>query len=291
VDARLSIMRRLLRVFGHQEWIRYGLRDRVLRYFCNPIDVASCPFEIDFFGFKYLGDLSSYIDWAVYFYGGYEKQELFLLRDLARAKSDPVFVDVGANVGQHSLFMSKFCSQVHAFEPYVPVRQQLETKIAANNVKNIVVHEVGLGEAHQELDFFAPTGRNLGTGSFVPTNVAGNRECSERLEVVNGDNYFDHLQLDKIDLIKIDVEGFEKSVLLGLTNTLRKHRPTVVLEFSDDTRNAFNDPDELTTLVPKGYSINLVMSNRKFLHFFNRAGYSRAKFDFQASVGNLLLEP
>ena len=46
-----------LRILGHQEWIRYGIRDRILRMSCNPSKIDSQEFEIDFYGFRYKGNL------------------------------------------------------------------------------------------------------------------------------------------------------------------------------------------------------------------------------------------
>lgn len=279
----------LLRLLGHQDWIRGGVRDRVLRTFCNPDTVNSFDFEVNFFGLKYKGNLSCYLDWVVYFYGAYEKQEFFMLRDLVQHKENPIFIDIGANVGQHSLFMSQYCKQVHAFEPYEPVRMLLEEKIKHNSVNNIFVHNVGIGERKDELDFFAPKGANKGTGSFVSSHAIGNNEYIGKLKVVNGDNYFAKMGLKKIDLIKIDVEGFEKSVLKGLADTLHKCRPTVVMEFSDTTKLSFTRENELKSMLPEGYTIKRVICDRPYCAFFNRTKCRYADFNFNdPASGNLL---
>ena len=214
-----------------------------------------------------------------------------MLRDLVREKDEPVFIDVGANVGQHSLFLSRYCKQVHAFEPYEPVRRQLESNIQYNDIRNILVHNVGLGDSSEELDFYAPKGANTATGSFVPSHETDNNEKTGKLKVVNGDKYFSNLGLDKIDLVKIDVEGFEKSVLKGLENTIRDYRPALLMEFSDTTQASFTGVDELQSMFPEGYRIKRVISNSKYFVFFNRAKYKLIDFDFGVPGGNLLLSP
>ena len=146
----------------------------------------------------------------------YEKEELYLLRDLITGHPDPVFVDVGANIGQHSLYMAQHCHQVHAFEPYAAVRQRLVAGIELNKLDNIEIHPVAVGAQDEQLDFYAPKGGNTGTGSFLATHEAENNELVGQLQVVNGDAYIESLGLARIDAIKIDVEGFEKNVLLGL---------------------------------------------------------------------------
>ena len=59
------------------------------------------------------------------------------MRDISRAFGGGVFVDVGANTGLHSLYMSKHASTVHAFEPYEPVLARLRAAIARNEIGNI----------------------------------------------------------------------------------------------------------------------------------------------------------
>lgn len=281
----------LLQLLGHQDWIRYGVRDRVIRSFCNPDVVDPHDYEVDFFGLKYKGNLSCYLDWVVYFYGAYEKYELLLLRDLVKDKATPVFIDIGANVGQHSLFMSQYCDRIHAFEPYEPVRRQLELKIQHNGISNIVVHNVGLGHKDCQLDYFAPKGHNTGTGSFVPSHATDNNEFIGTLEVVTADGYISKLGLDKLDLIKIDVEGFEKNALMGMRDTLREYRPIVFMEFSTETKRSFQGQDEMMSMLPENYSVKSVLTYRPYCVFFSKPGYSYVDFNFNVSGGNLVFFP
>ena len=67
---------------------------------------ACATFDLDFYDLRYHGDFEYYLDWYIYFFGAYEKKELFLLWDLVADIPDSVFVDVGANIGQHSLYMA-----------------------------------------------------------------------------------------------------------------------------------------------------------------------------------------
>lgn len=205
----------VLRALGHQDWIRYGVREKLLRIFCNPDRVPSYEFEIEFFGLTYVGNLNCFLDWCVYFYGAFEKQELFLLRDLANKAPGTIFLDVGANVGQHSLFMSRYCKEVHAFEPYETVRRELDRKIKLNRCKNVAVHGVGLGAMEEELNYFAPRGANTGTGSFLITHASDNNVNIGKLRIVNGDAYLAQIGRQDIGLIKIDVEGSRKMFWRG----------------------------------------------------------------------------
>lgn len=283
-------MKSLLQFIGRQNWIRFGIRERLIRLFYSPDLITSFEFEIDFFNCKYNGNLNCYIDWMVYFFGAYEKQTIYLYRDIVNKKNQSVFIDIGANIGHHSLFMSNYCAQVHSFEPYAKVSDKLKQKISKNEVKNITLHPVGLGEKNEELPFYAPQGANTGTGSFVSTHSSSNQEYGV-LKIVDAGEYISNLLLAKIDLIKIDVEGYEKSVLLGLKNILKKYEPTVVMEFSNTTKESFSSLDELLAMFPKTYKVKRIIENTPYLFFFNSPDYRLIDFDFNTAGGDIIFLP
>jgi FkbM family methyltransferase len=217
--------------------------------------------------------------------------ELFMLRDLIQSKENSVFLDIGANIGHHSLFMSKFARQVLAFEPYELVRNQLELKIKTNQIENIQVHPVGLGLAEEELDFYAPKGVNTGTGSFVAAHYIQNNILFGKLRIVNADANISEQNLEKIDIIKMDVEGIEKNVLLGLKATFEKFRPILFMEFSADTQQTFTNESELLSLLPTGYRVKNVFVDKPYAYFFDQAKHHFVDFEFNESGGNIIFFP
>jgi len=281
-----------MRFLGHQEWLRFGFRDLIIRYFVNLDIISSWEYETNFFGFRYKGNLNSFLDWYVYFYGAYEKEVLFFLRDLVSKRVDPIFLDVGANVGQHSLFMSKYCQQVHAFEPYEKVRNRLLEKITLNNIDNITVHGVGLGDRDEYLDYYAPIGANLATGSFLPGHGRNNNRLLGKLKLVKGDDFLSSLNLDRVDLIKIDVEGFEQFVLIGLKETIATYRLWIFLEFSESTQETLSNSRGLSEILPAGYDI-LEFNVYNILDYsliFSSVSTNLKKFDFSKHHVNLVLK-
>ncbi|MEP7300061.1 MAG: FkbM family methyltransferase [Caldimonas sp.] len=245
----------LLRWLGHQRWLRYGARDRLLRALRNPETIDSRSFEADFAGFRYQGDLSRWIDWIVYFFGAYELDELELVRRLLPADGSAIALDIGANVGHHSLFLASCCAQVHAFEPFDGVARFIDEKIARNGFDRIVVHRVGLSDGDADLPYFAPGHSNVGNGTFVAALADGGHEATCTLSLRHGDRYLDELALPRIDFVKIDVEGFELKVLEGLQATLRTYRPIVMLEVSDTVRAELGSLPGLMALFPPGYEV------------------------------------
>jgi FkbM family methyltransferase len=166
--------------------------------------------------------------------------ELMLLRDLAGAlrsqKADLSFYDIGANVGQHSLFMCQHVSWVVSFEPFRKARAMLERKIEENSITNISLFSLGLGARDEALPFAEPTTENMGTGTFRVGRQIG---PITSLVVRRGDAVLAEHGLPKIDILKIDVEGFEAFVFEGLNGRLSRDRPVILTEISGADRSGF----------------------------------------------------
>jgi FkbM family methyltransferase len=232
-------------------------------------------FETNFFGYKYKGNMRDYINRNIYLCGAHEKYMLYFLRDYVykHKLEDSLYIDVGANVGNHALFMSKIVKQVHAFEPYEKVREQLDRTINDNEIENIEVYPVGLGECEEKLPFYQPPDSNLGAASFNKGN-GGSELYIGDLELKTGDSIFAGLN-DKISIIKMDIEGHEPFALKGLQKVLAEQKPLVVLELLPATKRKFASEKEFYSLFPAGY---------KFLRFkktSNDTGkYQLAPFEF-----------
>jgi FkbM family methyltransferase len=224
----------VLRRWSRQRWIPFGVRDRLLRLLADPDRMPSTPFECDYAGLRYQGDLASYIDWMVYFYGAYEPGVLAFLRDTADAAGPgAVFVDVGANAGTHVLGLARRVSRIHAFEPWPTAFSALRRNVEINALGHVVLHPYGLGDANGRSAFYVPTTANQGTGGFVPNVNLGRPD--EILPIRRGDEVVAAAGVERIDIMKIDTEGYELKVLSGLRESLARFRPVVVTEVSPAT--------------------------------------------------------
>ena len=235
-----SLKHRILRFIGHLDGVRG--RDRILRAFSHPERCPSYPFEVDFYGKKYTGNLTSYIDWIVFYYGSMSPNELHLLGALADAlhgQGKPVnFFDVGANIGHHTLYMSSHADRIFSFEPFSVVRDEMKRKLAHAGVTNATIFPVAMGDHTETGSYFPPTGANQGTGTLgniLPDNAAAEPIS---VEVVRGDEFFAANNLPPISLLKIDVEGYEVKALAGMKETLWRDRPPIVMEMQPGSRGA-----------------------------------------------------
>jgi FkbM family methyltransferase len=173
-------------------------------------------------------DLSKWSSRSTYFLGRWNNLEMQLfMSDLLRP-ADTV-VDVGANNGMFSLVASSLLGdsgKVICFEPNPSCLRVLDQQIVSNQIRNILVHGVGLGEEEGELTLSIPF-FNSGEGTFGASIYSERETYKVKANIIKGDD----LLLDQNPtLIKIDVEGFECSVLAGLGKTIRRHHPIIVTE-------------------------------------------------------------
>jgi len=208
------------------------------------------------------------------------------MRDFLLEANTPTMVDVGANVGHHSLFASTVASHVHSFEPYPPVRKRLEEKIRINKLGNVTIHPFGLGNENDTILFSPPTDNNMGTGSFLSDE---NNKDFIPLNIRRADDYFEDAGIHKIDYLKMDVEGFEVEALQGVKNTLVHSRPVVFFEWTQVERE--NDSAPEASLFPSGYSFFKFGTNKPFMVFFNHRTYRLRKLEQSWNDVNILAVP
>jgi len=180
---------------------------------------------------------------------GYEKEELSVLIEyLQNNKSysnKNIALDIGANIGNHTVFFSKYFSHVKAFEPNNKVFNVLKCNID-NNCNNVEALNIGLADSDGYLDFYQ-NDTNLG-GSKFTANL--NLDPTFRSQVKALDS-MDFPQ--PIGLIKIDVEGFELEVLKGSVMYLNRDSPMILFELLEE--NFINSESEVIAFLKRiGYN-------------------------------------
>ena len=180
-------------------------------------------------------------------------------------------MDTGANVGHHSLFISGFAKKVICFEPFPTFYKLIEEKIRINKIVNIDAYNVGLSNKNEELLYYAPAENqsNKGTESFVKDYNSGINP-SFILNLTTGDEFVKKHHIENIDFIKINVEGFEKEVLEGLSNLIIESTPIIFMEFSTFTATkvgSFHNLQKLFHNSYKFYYYDKYNSKKELLNF------------------------
>lgn len=171
--------------------------------------------------------------------GFYEKELLLAMQLLAKGK-EGIAIDVGANIGNHTIFFSKIFPQVIAFEPAPRNCWILKANLHLNRISNVTLVEKGLGAKEEFLLLGNDDPENTNNGfSLEPVGYSQTLGNSRQIEVVRGDDELETLGVEcEIAIIKVDVEGFEPRVLQGLEKTILKHHPIIFWEaFTHETAN------------------------------------------------------
>lgn len=163
----------------------------------------------------------------------YEQEELQLIRSYFPPGG--VFCDIGANVGNHSLYVGLFLqpSKIICFEPNPAIIPTLRANIFLNGLEGICNLDhlgIGLSSSTEEGLGMRFRRHNLGAARFVP--------ATGDLKVVPGDSI---LREQKLDFVKIDVEGMELEVLSGLKETLAISKPAIFVECENNNIEKVTD--------------------------------------------------
>ncbi len=168
--------------------------------------------------------------WAAWLSGEPEIRLLPLLCDRGR-----VALDIGANVGVYSYFLRKYSTLCHAFEPHPQLADYLRRSFSSG----VAVHDMALSDRDGDATLSVPLYQNRGRASLPIDGRSFARatiDPDNRLGGVATEDIkvrcrrLDHMGIEGIGFMKIDVEGHEFSVLKGATGILRRNAPTLLIE-------------------------------------------------------------
>ena len=208
--------------------------------FINPFYSESFIFERD--NSYFISDTGTYIaqeskrDGAVKLDPTRFEPEIDFLMKLL-VKQDSNVLDIGANVGFHTVRLAQRATsgRVYAFEASPCAIHKLNKNCAFNNLKNVTIIPHALGNLTEIKKInINKTGDGLeGTSSFLTTHHIQrepNLYDQTDVQIYRLDDLIDQLEIQKIDFVKIDVEGFEPMVIEGGLEALQRHRPIIITE-------------------------------------------------------------
>lgn len=172
-----------------------------------------------------------------------------------------IAVDVGANRGIYTYWMSKRASAVEAFEP----QPWLVGYLRGAHLRNVHVHEVALSEHEGTARLLVPAdeaqARLASSGNLaVPTPAQPGGGVGQILDVATAP--LDSFNLHDIGFLKIDVEGHELAVMAGADETIRRSRPVVFAE--SEARHAAGAPGRLIELLLGRYGYRRAAFVRRY---------------------------
>jgi FkbM family methyltransferase len=208
---------------------------------------------LSYFGHSFsllINPKNGFLDKQIY---AYKKYEVHILEEMMKnIHRGMTVLDVGANIGHHSLFMSRLVGatgKVIALEPMLAMREQFEKSIALNSITNINIEPLALGEKESTETIYINKG-SVASSSIVNTSKG---DTEETIHVVT----LDSLSLAP-SFMKIDVEGYEYFALQGGEETVAQQHPVILLEYSPiyyRKSNPSHSKDIITFLRRHNYSI------------------------------------
>jgi FkbM family methyltransferase len=201
----------------------------------------------------------------VYVQGEYEPHLVQYLKGALR--SGMVCVDAGANVGYFTVLMSRQIGpsgSVIAFEPTPRTFGVLEQNAKLNHLTNVTLEQCALSSHEGTLTFHVgPPGFEVYNSAGAITHPSASHQAFAEVQVgcVTLDHYLRQRGIPRVDLIKMDVEGAELSVLQGMEQTLLANpHATLVVEFADVTTEGFGylAQDLGKWLVARGWRLAVV---------------------------------
>nr|WP_306267873.1 FkbM family methyltransferase [Pararhizobium sp. IMCC3301] len=188
------------------------------------------------------GRMSDYIQRQLYLFGGYEQDEIDAFLSNIPLERHGVLLDIGANIGVHSIAFSRHFDRVIAFEPNPTLWADFVRMRADNEADNLALVKCALGSENGELPFFLVDNFNLGLGTLVQDEQYDRPlKKAHDVPVRIGTEVLAEQGIGKVDVIKIDVQGFELEVMRGLADIVERNRPIIWMEFAEALHNTPKD--------------------------------------------------
>ena len=162
----------------------------------------------------------------------YENDLLFHLFTKVYFKENSIAIDIGANIGNHSIFFGKYlCGTVLAFEPSAINYDILDRNLKINLDKNkFKAYRMALGNSTGDVELTYPNTDNLGMAR-VSYDINNNNNKVEKVKISTLDKILSKDNIyNNINMIKIDVEGLEIDVLKGAENVISRNLPHIIVE-------------------------------------------------------------
>lgn len=242
---------------------RFMLVQRVLRrmYYGMPVTVRIDDFDGDLtMDLRLSEHMQSRIFWVEY----YSQHIVALIKSLV--KDGMVFVDIGANIGEIAMVAAKRVGdtgRVIAFEPVDRHADVLQKNVSDNQLMNVTVVRVGLSDTigvypiYESCGQGTPHDEHHGLNSLYP---GPDESPVQAVNVTTLDEYLCHNPAERVDIIKIDVEGAELPCLRGAAETLQLFRPHLIIEVQRKSAAAagYDQRDILDYLAKFGYEFSII---------------------------------
>lgn len=217
-------------------------------------------------------NLSEVIDFMIYIFGGFDKKGGKSFGE--KLKSNDIIIDVGANVGSFALVVSKYIEddgRILALEPSAYAYDKFKNNLELNEslAKRIIPIQAFVTRNQYQIPKSIHASWNMNSKKQRHPNHKGILTPTKGAIGLSLDQLVDQYSIKKLDWLKVDVDGFEKDVLLGGQHVFEYHKPNVFMELCE------------YSLLEHSSSVDEILS---FLIQFNYHFYSVKGKDFKQDI-------
>lgn len=207
-------------------------------------------------GIKFELDRSCLMQWYIY----WGLQDITRPKLYALVKENDIVFDVGTNVGETLLNFGKLVGTggfVYGFEPDGLNFSKVQKNIGINALDNVHVFNVGLSETSAKVKLYRVDPHNLGMNRILNEEEAAKFDDFSVIETRTLDSVVAENNIEQVDVIKIDIEGYEMHALRGAMDTLKKFQPKLFIEvgYSRLISNGTSPTEMVGLLNGLGYTI------------------------------------
>lgn len=209
--------------------------------------------------------LDEHMSSQIFWYGYYSRDILFVLDRIL--KPGMVVVDIGSNIGEITLFAAKHVGRsgrVYAFEAGADIADRLKSNVAQNDFSQVVIvpqgvsDHVGSAPIFGSIGVFSDGSRNTGLATLYASETRS--RVINTIPLTTLDVYFQEAAPDRIDVMKIDIEGAELPALRGARRVLKRYCPWLIIEVQAETcaTAGYAHRDILSFLTDFGYRFEII---------------------------------
>jgi FkbM family methyltransferase len=217
---------------------------------------------------------------------GFERDEILFVKN--NLQTGDYFIDIGANIGYFSISAAEIVGEngkVFCFEPNEDVFTRLNQNTTLNHFESIIQsYNVGLSDKEEKLNYIKFGSGRDAWNSFA-INQSDNQGQLITVDVFPLVKVMSKEDFKKVKIIKIDVEGWEKNVLMGMKDYISFHKPILLVEFTDSNfyNAGYTSFDLYNLIISFGYEAyeisgeTVVKSNFRGYYPYNNLVFKNAE--------------
>ncbi|QGN54946.1 FkbM family methyltransferase [Novosphingobium sp. Gsoil 351] len=208
------------------------------------------------FGFRMAVNRLDAIKWCIYYFGQFEPRISRAFVNLLQPGD--IAIDIGGNVGYHTLLAAKLVGpsgRVLAFEPSQRNFAELCDNIALNGFDNVVPSRVAVSDVAGTVELYFGGENEQGNSTLFPSEAGWS---SEKVEAISFAQIADRCELERVTLIKIDVEGAEGHVIRGIVPYLSRLNPECVIFLEISPGNTGHGEELLAPFLQHGFHARMI---------------------------------